>query len=187
LTIGIVTPASQQAAAGYSTPSWETSKAHADIYTPACIEVLQRHFARPFGVAPATADMRENTDLISVDSNAPLRVACRVRRFSAAHRYSGEFTLRAGRESGTRTELDKVLSGHGDVMLYAWAAEVGPNLCAWVLIDLDEFRRYYNDSLESLGVPPGLLRANRDGTAFRSYRLDNLPGRCILSRMFLLQ
>ena len=58
-------------------------------------------------------DAERNTDLIVLKLDA-VRIACRVRNHEYITRYGDEFTIRAERPSGVKTELAKIIDGWGD-------------------------------------------------------------------------
>ncbi|WP_289009909.1 hypothetical protein [uncultured Thermomonospora sp.] len=134
--------------------------------------------------APFEEDARHNTDLIVLKLDT-VRVACRLRRGEYALRYPDEFTLRSSRPSGAQTELAKVLSGWGDYLFYGFAHPDGGALAGWLLGDLKVFRLWHHRLLTRLpaGQAPGTERRNADGSsAFRVYRVSDLPGDFVVAR-----
>lgn len=111
-------------------------------------------------------DQEEASDLTMIKAQ-PFNIACRIRRprfFS----YRDQFTVRLRRDSGTTTELAKIVDGHSDLMFYGIAAnDETDELAAWAFIDLVVFREQVksNEHLE-FGD-----KSNGDGTFFRWYRL----------------
>jgi hypothetical protein len=122
-------------------------------------------------------DLYLNTDLLCPDGE---RVACRVRRnYSDPGRYLNRPTIRSYNR-GHRTELTKLLEGHGDYLLYGHAAlDSRPRMRAWVLIRLSVFRRWWSNSIKANGKPPGWETDNRDGTKFWSFSTLQLPNSAI--------
>ena len=107
-----------------------------------------------------------------------MRIACRVRDAKYLAEYADQFTIRAGRPSGAQTELQKMIAGWGDFILYGFrAADGSAELDAWVLGDLSIFRLWFNQQLMARhGQPPGTLRGNRDGSSsFRAFEIGELP------------
>jgi len=87
-------------------------------------------------VASSERDLKKATDLvISVDGGD---VAVRIRRAKYKGRYR-DLTIRAWREGGIRTELEKLVDGFGDWYLYAWSNGHG-GLDDWFLVDLNKLR-----------------------------------------------
>lgn len=159
-------------------PAWQRDKRWSDRYLPALKRICGEHL---IGEAPEEEDRLRNTDLVVLRME-PVRIACRVRRYGYMDRYGGDFTIRAARPGGARTELAKILAGWGDYLLYAFAAPEGPELEAWVLADLAVFQRWHASETERLGAPPGEANYNADGSAgFYAYRWNDLPGEFIVA------
>lgn len=140
------------------------------------------------GEAPVQEDMERNTDLIVLRLD-PIRVACRLRRYDYLLRrgaqgpYADQFTIRSGRPSGVRTELQKVLSGWGDYLFYGFASSDGGELAAWVLGDLSVFRLWHHQEL-ARRKRPWTNETNGDGSStFCAYRLCDLPPEFVVSRV----
>ena len=90
-------------------------------------------------VATEREDLKQATDFVLMPFNGGA-AALRVRRHWA-RLYAGEITIRAHRPSGTETEVDKILEGHGDYMVYGWGIWNGRDrMCSWAVIDLDRLR-----------------------------------------------
>jgi hypothetical protein len=131
--------------------------------------------------APVEEDMKRNTDLLVLKLDT-IRVACRLRRHEYLRRYSDEFTIRAGRPSGVKTEFAKVISGWGDYIFYGFASEDMTSIDAWLLGDLSEFRYWVNQRL-AMGRTPWMDQENRDGSSnFYAFRVDDLPPSFIVGR-----
>lgn len=96
--------------------------------------------------APITEDTKHNTDF-SVFNLQSVRVACRIRRKDHYAKYSDEFTVRYKTYYGKDTELDKIVAGWGDYMLYGFGDELECKLIAWKLADLKVFRKDINKQL----------------------------------------
>lgn len=128
------------------------------------------------GEASVDEDREHNTDLIVLRVDET-RVACRVRRYDQYDRYAGEFTIRAARPSGQKTELEKLIEGWGRYLLYAFADPTETRLYAHVLGDLTVFRSWYTGYMRAHGgQEPGVLKANKDdSSSFRAFRIADLP------------
>ena len=113
----------------------------------------------------------------------PVRIGCRVRRPVSADGYecfklhSDEFTIRAGRPSGVKTELTKVIEGWGDYFFYAFADYDHKYLMKWSLCNLKVFRVWFNRQIiANKGKLPGDKIPNRDGSSFfMAYVFSDLP------------
>jgi hypothetical protein len=126
-------------------------------------------------------DAQQNTDLIVLRLDGEIRVACRVRGYEQYRkRYGDEFTIRCDRPSGVRTELDKLLSGWGDYLLYGFGRRRNPyagpaRFAPWTLARLDVFRRCYRPGM-------GRRKPNRDGSStFLAFRWDHFPPEFVIA------
>lgn len=135
------------------------------------------------GEAPAEEDAERNTDLIVLRLEA-VRVACRIRHWQYIHDYGDEFTIRASRPSGAKTEMRKLVEGFGDYILYAFADEKEEHLAAWLLGDLSLFRGWFAEQLMRIGKAPGTRRHNGDGTSFYAFNILDLPADFVVARKF---
>lgn len=133
------------------------------------------------GNACAEDDQDRATDMILVTDR--VRIACRLRRWSqhVFSRYGEQFTVRSSRESGTRTELAKILEGWGDLFFYGWADPQTRRLREWSLIDLAGFRTFHAESKASGKCIVADAVDNGDGTRFVAYWLTMLPPGCIVA------
>jgi hypothetical protein len=151
---------------------WGQDKRWADQFLPQMKRICGEHL---IGEAPAMEDAQHNTDLI-VLTLAPVRIACRVRKASYVARYRNEFTIRAGRPSGTKTELTKIVEGWGDYLLYGFGDDATHLMSHWTLISLVAFRRYLMLHLaQHAGEMPGVKYGNHDGSShFRVFNLMDI-------------
>lgn len=154
--------------------SWKGDKRWSDRFLPQIKGILGQHL---IGEPAAEEDAERNTDLIVLRMEA-VRIACRVRRAAYLPRYGCEFTIRAGRPSGVKTELAKVIEGWGDYLFYGFADEAEARLSQWALADLRVFRLAYMRRLAGMdaGQVPGMAKANGDGSSsFAVFRWDEFP------------
>jgi hypothetical protein len=82
-------------------------------------------------------------------------VASRVRRPCQGYR---DLTVRSRRESGHRTELDKLRDGHCDWYFYGWAED--GLIDEWMIVDMNKVRA------EGLLDKERYEISNKDGTYF---------------------
>ena len=153
--------------------NWQTDKRWSDRFLPEIKRILGEHLiAEP----PVEEDAERNTDLVVLRLDA-VRIACRIRKYGYLDRYGSEFTIRAGRPSGTKTELTKVIEGWGDYLFYGFADENEKYLAHWILGDLKAFRLYFNRYLLAhSGKIPGIKNKNFDGSSdFLALRYDDIP------------
>ena len=99
--------------------AWQLDKRWADRFLPEIKRILGEHL---IGEPPEEEDQEHNTDLMVLKMDA-VRVACRVRRNQYIDRYGDEFTIRAGRPNGSKTELTKIVEGWGDYFFYGFSDE----------------------------------------------------------------
>lgn len=118
--------------------------------------------------APLDIDQHEATDFMVLRAR-DLRIACRIRKYQYFSRWPWEFTIRSLRETGSKTELAKILEGWGDLAFYAFAAPRGPDFVRWTLFDLDVFREAFRRGM------CGSKNSNHDGTYFHSFDFRKMP------------
>jgi len=152
---------------------WEKDKRWTDALLPQVKSILGRHL---IGDAPLEEDAERNTDLIVLRLDA-VRIACRIRTYEYYLRYPDEFTIRAGRPSGIKTELTKIIEGWGNYFFYGFASADKAYLVKWTLGDLNAFRIYFNRYLYANGGRmPGILKENFDGSSdFRVFKAAAVP------------
>lgn len=159
---------------------WKKDKRWSDRFLPEIKAILGVHL---IGEPPVEEDAERNTDLIVLKMEA-VRIACRVRKYAYYARYPFEFTIRASRPSGSKTELTKVVEGWGDFMFYGFSDEAEVHLEAWSLCDLKVFRLWFNRYLAGhAGVCPGHHKTNRDkSSSFFAYDIRELPDDFVRAR-----
>jgi hypothetical protein len=122
--------------------------------------------------AKLEVDRNQATDLVTLRARE-IQIACRVRRPAFGNAYTRQFTIRSHRNSGAKTEFDKIVEGWGDWMLYGFAAVNSESaLSNWSLIDLHSFRAHLIKNPDAIRKGE---RANSDGTSFRWFDLDSFP------------
>jgi hypothetical protein len=160
--------------------SWQESKAFSDLFLPACQQLLGLTCMQ---IADIDEDRRHNTDLMLKGKHR--RYAVRVRRAEQRLEWNrrNEITFRLGLPSGMETELDKLMNGWGDVLLYAWGDEATRRLVSYSLVDLDVLRGWIFRETLRLGRLPGDVQRDQDGSAtFVAFCLDCLPPEVIMRR-----
>lgn len=91
-------------------------------------------------------------------------IAVRLRRPTCSFR---DFTIRALRDSGTKTELAKIKEGHGFRYFYGWI-DKNNRIAEWILVDLDKVRETGLLEKERPLIP------NYDGTHFVPIDIEEL-------------
>jgi hypothetical protein len=154
--------------------SWKNDKRWSDRFLPQIKGILGLHL---IGEPPAEEDAERNTDLMVLRMDA-VRIGCRVRKHHYLAQYGNEFTIRAGRPSGVKTELTKIIEGWGDYFFYGFSNEPETRLEFWALADMRVFRRHYALMLARSmpGVAPGVSKQNRDNSSsFAAFRWNDFP------------
>ena len=152
--------------------AYEANRNWSDRFIPHIKQLVGPHL---LDTAPILEDQQRNTDLIVLRMR-DTRIACRVRKAGYASRYPCDITLRATTPSGGRTELRKVIEGWGDLMFYGFAADdYSDQIDRWILGDLNAFRGWVHFEVVRLGVMPGVLKDNGDGTTFRAFNYRDIP------------
>jgi len=142
--------------------NWKEDKKWSDRFLPEIKSVLGLYL---IGEPSAEEDQERNTDLMVLKMDA-VRIACRIRRNNQT-KYAAEFTIRAGRPSGVKTELTKIIEGWGDYLFYGFSDPDEVALSQWILGDLKAFRIWFNRDLIRLkGNIPGIKQNNYDNSSF---------------------
>lgn len=156
--------------------AWQADKAATDIYMPTVKAIMGRIML----VTPSVfEDQRENTDLRLLVARGT-RIAVRIRAARDVPLYGHEFTIRASRPSGVKTELEKIADGWGDWFFYGFGDASTGRLVRYSVIDLAAFRRRLITN-----HPPVVFsdKANRDGSStFRAYELESFDERVIVKQ-----
>lgn len=126
--------------------------------------------------SPFDVDTKQAADLIVLSAKS-LSIAARVRRHGYADRYPYDFTIRSKIESGKETELSKMLNGFGDWMFYGHAAQEGPTVDRWMLLDLNIWRGVLLRNGYRGSGWNGMARQmdNGDGTQFFVFDVRHFP------------
>lgn len=123
-------------------------------------------------------DALEATDLLILKAR-DMRIACRIRRPGFSEKYYSQFTIRSQRDSGTKTELEKIMSGYGDWMFYGHSTGHGVELAPWYLIDLEIFRQYCKTSKDKIKYGK---QVNGDGTHFVWFDIHSFPANMLIGQ-----
>lgn len=161
---------------------WEKDKRWSDRFLPEIKSILGVHL---ISAPPIEEDAERNTDLMVLRLDA-IRIGCRIRANKYLDKYSDEFTIRAGRPSGVKTELTKIIEGWGDYFFYGFSNEDETSLAAWCLADLRVFRIEYNRKLVRMdkGNVPGIGKINKDNSSsFAAFNWNEFPPEFIVARV----
>ena len=160
------------------TNGWKTDKRWSDKFLPEIKSILGLHL---IGEPPIEEDAERNTDLMVLRMEA-VRIGCRIRRNQYLKRYGDGFTIRAGRPSGTKTELAKIIEGWGNYFFYGFCDLDEKGLEAWTLSDLNVFRGWFVRQILKNGKIPGDLKNNHDNSsALLGLNWADLPAEFIVA------
>lgn len=132
--------------------------------------------------SPIEVDTQEAADLIVMRAR-DMTIACRVRRQGYAERHPWDFTIRAKRDSGAKTEFSKIVEGWGDWMFYGHDDGRG-TVDRYFVIDLHGLRaELIRDSYRPRRQLPDCSRpiSNGDGTYFLAFDVRKLRASDILA------
>lgn len=164
--------------------SYAEDRAWSDRYLPIMRQLIGPHLLMP---SPLEVDAKQAADLI-VLRGRDMTIACRVRRHGYAARYPWDITIRSKRDSGARTELEKIVEGWADWFFYGHASLDPGALDRWALLDLSLFRREF--IREGLRVAPGKpprpgriaqAQHNGDGTHFVAFDVRRFPRETVIA------
>jgi hypothetical protein len=147
---------------------YQHDRVWSDKFIPAMKQIIGPHLLEP---APAEWDVGKATDLVVLQARN-VCIAARVRRHGYADRYGHEFTIRSQRDSGARTEMEKIIDGWGDWMFYGHADKGETGFDRWSLIDLRAFRAAL---VRAKGSVVFERHSNGDGTHFVAFDLRSFP------------
>lgn len=112
-------------------------------------------------------DTKQATDLIVLTGKS-YTIGCRVRRSGYFNQYPDEFTIRVRRDSGAKTEFEKVMAGWGDLFFYGHLNPEHTAIPYWYLINYHSFRHQWTHHKDTLTY---IDKSNEDGTYFRAFNL----------------
>ena len=143
-------------------------KIWSDKFIPIVKLIVGSHL---LNVTSDEVDQNQASDLVTLNSN-PTSIACRIRRHGWCLDFPTQFTLRSARDSGSKTELEKIVEGFGDWLFYAHSSITESGFDQWFLISLNNFRHHWTYNREAIkhGAQP-----NGDGTHFEWFDLNSFP------------
>lgn len=161
---------------------WQNDKRWSDKFLPEIKSLIGLHI---ISEPPIEEDAERNTDLIVLDMQ-PVRIACRIRRFSyyENQQYRNEITIRAGRPSGVKTELRKIIEGWGDYLFYGFTNKDETGLQQWVIIDFKEVRGWMFDHIYNNTAPWKFQNNKDDSSSFLVLDVRNIPSKAIFAKSY---
>ena len=150
--------------------SWQSDKAWSDRFIPTIKGIVGPHLLVESTIH---VDQTQACDLIVLRAR-DMMIAARVRRPGYADRYPLEFTIRSVRDTGAKTELQKLTDGFGDWMFYAHAADdTSAFLARWMLLDLNAWRGHL---IRDRNAVQPEQKSNGDGTHFVAFNVQRFTG-----------
>ena len=89
------------------------------------------------------------------------------------------FTIRSSRDSGAKTELEKIVDGFGDWMFYGHSDESETGISRWMVINLASLM-----AALIRDKAPWKKKSNSDGTHFVAFDIRDLPESCLIAANF---
>lgn len=126
-------------------------------------------------------DTQQAADLVVLNARDKT-IAARVRRHGYVDSYGFDFTIRAKRDSGAKTELEKFVDGFGDWMFYGHASVDGLGIDRWMVISLPAWRAAIIRK-----QAPCKNKSNSDGTHFVAFDIRELPSDVLIAASFSLE
>lgn len=147
---------------------YQDDREWSDRYIPTIKRIIAPHLMT---VASFELDAKKATDLHVLNARN-MMIAARIRDKGYAENFPYDFTIRSGRDTGTKTELAKIIDGWGDWFFYGHAID-DTNIGIWWLLDLNSFRAALIRRHE-LAIKFSKL-SNGDGTHFVAYDVRSFP------------
>lgn len=135
------------------------------------IEILRRHAADvvKFSIATNEQDTKQATDFV-VETTIG-RIAVRVRQYKSTSTKYRDLTIRTRAKYGSKTEIDKLREGWGDLYLYCWQG-TDDKIAEYMLVDISAMRKA---GMLDASYFAGLSEIpNGDGTWFTPIPFDAL-------------
>jgi len=158
--------------------SYESDRRWSDAFIPAIKRIVGPMLLEE---SSFEVDTKQAADLVVLNARDKT-IAARIRRPGYADRYGYEFTIRSMRDSGAKTELEKLVDGFGDWMFYGHAHENGRDLTRWMVINLPAWRA----ALIRKQVI-AKKKSNVDGTHFVVFDVRNLPPNVVIGCNFQIE
>jgi hypothetical protein len=142
----------------------------------------------PVLIREATPDEDRGSATDMVFETKALRISCRVRTHTkdAYDKFGGQFTLRTQTTYGL-SELEKVMRGDVDLLLYCWGNGETRRIREWVLIDLRVFSCWVAERIEAGKAHMADRGDNGDGTSWGAWWIHLLPADAVMATGIGLQ
>jgi hypothetical protein len=157
---------------------YETDRKWSDGFTPAIKKIVGAYLLEE---SSYEVDTQQAADLVVLNGRDKT-IACRVRRCGYADKFGNDFTIRLKRDSGAKTEMEKIVDGFGDWLFYGHADTDGMNISRWMLINLPALRAAIIRKKIKY-----LKKSNGDGTHFLAFDIRDLPASCLIAASFIVE
>lgn len=159
--------------------SYQIDRKWSDKFIPEIRRIVGPHLLQE---SSFETDATQAADLVVLKAR-DMTIAARVRRHGYSERYPFEFTVRSKRDTGSKTELAKLMEGWGDWMFYAHSNKPETGFDRWMIIDLSAWREhliktgYSNNGWQHLSKK----QSNSDGTYFVAFDVRYFPKKILIS------
>ena len=152
---------------------YQEDRKWSDAYIPEIKRIVGPYLLQP---SSFEIDTKQAADLVIMKAR-DLTIACRVRGLGYLEKYPNQFTIRSSRDSGAKTELDKILEGFGDWLFYGHARDNQSIFFSrWMIIDLAHWRYHMVKSHTIIKERGGMgQKSNGDGTYFYWFDIHSFP------------
>lgn len=125
--------------------------------------------AKEFIIQDAIADLKQGTDFLTFQIS-PFRVAARLRTFYhyKINDRKNEFTIRWGRPSGVKTEIDKIREGLVQYFFYGFVNDNETDIIQYFIADLNMF-------IQNEPEPDAIYPNNPHNSDLAVYKITQLP------------
>ncbi len=158
--------------------NYDTDRRWSDAFIPAIKQIVGPLLLEP---SSFEVDTKQAADLVVLNARDKT-IAARVRRHGYSDSYPFDFTIRSHRDTGAKTELQKIIDGFGDWMFYGHAHSELVNITRWMVIDLPAWR-----AAIIRHQAPYTKQNNGDGTQFVAFDIRRLPRNVLIAASFSLE
>lgn len=146
--------------------SYTEDRVWSDTFLDQVKEIIGRHVVH---ISSFEEDTKLGFDLIIKGEK---KIAVRLRRFGFYNKYPNDITIRKSRPSGAPTELQKIMDGDVDWMLYGHLSASNIFIEHYYLINLDHFRTHL---VKNKSLIKCEKKVNCDGTVFCAFDITSFP------------
>lgn len=156
--------------------NYETDRSWSDKHLPEVYKIVGPMLMEP---APFELDVAESCDLTIIKAR-DMRIGVRIRRPDYL-KFKNDITIRAARDTGAVTELEKLQRGYGDLIFYAHSNGCpDAPFATWHLMDLNNWRYAMMTNRYTAQASRKLI-PNGDGTHFVAFNVNEMPPDTIIA------